>query len=164
MQQLKIFIDGFPDKTPFDALKYLTGECNYGGRVTEKQDRVTLLTILNDFYTEAIFDEEYVFSPSGLYYSPKHGDYQDYINYCDSLPQFPDPEVFGMHQNAAISKNLNATNKMLTSVMSTQQNTGGSGANNDDDVINTLANTILGQLPEMYDITAAEAKFPVKYE
>lgn len=52
VRQLAIFLDEYPDKTPFPALKYLTGECNYGGRVTEALDRRTMEVIMQDYYCE----------------------------------------------------------------------------------------------------------------
>ena len=73
VRQLQMFLDEYPNKTPFDALKYLTGECNYGGRVTDDKDRSLILCILDDYYTESIFNKEYTFSPSGLYFSPEIG-------------------------------------------------------------------------------------------
>lgn len=39
---------------PFDALKYLTGECNYGGRVTDDKDRLLLITLLEDYYNNEV--------------------------------------------------------------------------------------------------------------
>ena len=38
------------DIIPFDALKYLTAECNYGGRVTDDKDRRLITTLLEDYY------------------------------------------------------------------------------------------------------------------
>ena len=43
------------DEVPFTALNYLTGDCNYGGRVTDDRDRIALAAILKDFYTEKTY-------------------------------------------------------------------------------------------------------------
>jgi dynein heavy chain len=52
----------------YEALKYLTGECNYGGRVTDDWDRRTLNTILAKFYcTDLLEKDTYYFSPSGMF-------------------------------------------------------------------------------------------------
>ena len=60
---------------PFAAIAYLTGECNYGGRVTDGHDRRTITTILQRFYCpEILSDENYVFDPSGTYYAPPEGE------------------------------------------------------------------------------------------
>merc|ERR1712127_858815 len=104
--QLQIFIDQYPEKVPLDALNYLTGECNYGGRVTDDKDRRLMEVALKDYFNEEVFsNDDYKFSPSGIYYAPKHTEYEGYIDYIKSLPQFPKPEVYGFHENAAITKN-----------------------------------------------------------
>jgi len=54
-------------KVPFQALKYLTGECNYGGKVTDERDRRALLCLLDDFYCDqAIEEEAYLFAGQRL--------------------------------------------------------------------------------------------------
>jgi len=89
---------------PFDALKYLTGECNYGGRVTDDKDRILLMTILDDFYTEKIFSDNYSLSASGNYKAPSFREYEGYLEHIKNFPQYAEPEVFGLHSNADITK------------------------------------------------------------
>jgi dynein heavy chain len=45
-----LFIDEYPDQVPLDAINYLTGECNYGGRVTDDKDRRLMAVVLKNFY------------------------------------------------------------------------------------------------------------------
>jgi len=120
VQQLYIFVDENPDKIPISALRYLVGECNYGGRVTEELDRRTLIVFMKDYFCEEMYDDDHKFSPSGIYYAPAHGEYDSYINYAKDLPAFPKPEIFGFHDNAAITKNINDSENMLMTVLSTQ--------------------------------------------
>jgi len=163
VRQLSIFLDEYPDKTPFEALRYLTGECNYGGRVTDKCDRITIDVILNDFYTDRIFNDEYKFSPSGIYFAPPFGDMQSYVSYAQGLPAYPEPEVFGFHENAAITKNLNETQAVLDAVLGTQQDAGGGEGGDDDAKVNDLAAKILEDIAAPFDLEAASKKYPVNY-
>lgn len=56
MRQLHLMLETF-DTLPLKALRYLTGECNYGGRVTDELDRRTLSTLLEEFYCENVVHE-----------------------------------------------------------------------------------------------------------
>lgn len=164
VRQLRIFINQYPEKTPFDALKYLTGECNYGGRVTDDKDRRLMMTLLEDYYNEKVFDDEYKFSPSGIYFAPPYGEYDKYAEFINKFPQYPQPEVFGLHANADITKDNNETNNTFEAILSTQQNSSGGGGKNSDEIIDRLANQILADIPEPFKIKAAEKKYPVSYE
>ena len=76
-----MFINEY-DSVPYAALTYLTGECNYGGRVTEDWDRRTLNTVLADFCNPRLVTEpKYRLSPSGDYYVPNKISYDDYVEY-----------------------------------------------------------------------------------
>lgn len=137
-----MFLNDYED-LPLAALSYLTGQCNYGGRVTDDWDRRLLVSLLSIFYNHEIVDDDnhkwvfpqellygnirihlylqfwvtistgcilcFRFSPSGQYYAPGHSDYQSYVDYIRELPLIPHPEVFGLHENADITKDNQET-------------------------------------------------------
>lgn len=58
---------GENERIPYAALRYVTGECNYGGRVTDDKDRLLLNTLLATCYCPDIVDDaaHYRLSASG---------------------------------------------------------------------------------------------------
>jgi len=67
-----MFLKEYED-IPWDALKYMAAEANYGGRVTDPMDRRLINTLLLTFYNTNILKDDYKYSPSGVYFSPPLG-------------------------------------------------------------------------------------------
>lgn len=58
---------------PWESIKFMTGQINYGGRVTDSIDGILLQNILSIYQNdEVVLLEAYTFSPSGLYRVPPH--------------------------------------------------------------------------------------------
>jgi len=79
--QLMVFLNHF-EEIPWDALRYMVAEANYGGRVTDVNDRVTLNFILEDFYCPAMLKPNHKLVESGKYVVPPEAElesYQDFI-------------------------------------------------------------------------------------
>ena len=165
LKQINMLLNQY-SHVDYDAIRYLIGQCNYGGRVTDDWDRRTLVSILNlVLCPELVNDDGYKFSESGTYYAPPHGDYESYIEFAKSLPHVPEPEVFGMHANSDISKDQKETAELFNSILLTQASSGGGGGGkSDDERVSEIAADILSKLPPLFDTAAVLRKYPTSYK
>jgi dynein heavy chain len=133
---------------PWEALTYLTGEITFGGRVTDDWDRRTLKSILNRFYSPSILDDNYQFSPSGVYFAPPDGDLASFKSYIEGLPFTEEPSVFGMHENANISYQLQETRRLIRTVLDVQPRmSAGASGKSSEEIVLDLATSILTEWP-----------------
>ncbi|XP_043082022.1 dynein axonemal heavy chain 3 [Puntigrus tetrazona] len=164
VRQIQMFLDEY-EEVPLEALTYLTGECNYGGRVTDDKDRRLLMSLLSIFYSwELIEQDQYCVCEGDLYYVPSHGLYQSYVDYIRDLPITAEPEVFGLHSNANITKDNQETNQLLDGVLLTLPRQTSSGAKSPQEIVDELAGGMLAKLPPDFDIEMVTAKYPLLYE
>ncbi|CAG5101569.1 Similar to DNAH7: Dynein heavy chain 7, partial [Cotesia congregata] len=172
--QLEIFINQY-NELPLKAITYLTGECNYGGRVTDDRDRRCLQTILQDYYNDQIIsNDQYKLTESSdeCYWVPRKNNYQEYVKQIQRMPLDPQPEVFGLHANARITRDLETSRLFLESlrkISGTVSLAGGVNATGDfgskqDESLLVIKQDIYERLPDLFDLEAAVKNYPVRYD
>ncbi|XP_043264608.1 dynein axonemal heavy chain 7 [Colletes gigas] len=163
-QQLQLYINDYSD-VPFKAIVYLTGECNYGGRVTDDRDRRCLNTILQDFFNkDVITDPNYSFAVVGQEYSlPKRHEYEDYIKQIEGIPLNPPPETLGLHMNAGITRDLELANNFFESMMLIQGTVTVGDTSKQDEILLNIKKDIYDKMPALFDIEEAQKRYPVMY-
>jgi len=162
-RQLCIFLNTY-DFIPYKALTYLAGQCNYGGRVTDDHDRRCLSTILDEFYNPEMMEDGHAFDDP-KYVVPDDGDYETYPEYAKTLPIVQTPMIFGMDDNADISKDNKEVTELFDAILSTQaQESGGGGGATPEEVVAQLAQDILARLPPDYNVEEVQLKYPTLYE
>eukprot|EP00435_Cladocopium_sp_Y103_P017660 s1686_g4.t1 len=137
---------------PWDTLLFVIGHINYGGRVTDDNDRKCLLAILEKYVTPQILENDYRFSESGTYRCPDNSDVADVEQFRKFVASFPlaeQPEVFGMHDNANISFMSQEAEKVLSVVLSIQpREAGGSGGKSSEEMVLELSADQESRLPD----------------
>jgi len=145
---LKMFLEE-SEEIPWDAIVWITGQINYGGRVTDANDLHCLQTTLQKYYCVENLEDGYIYSESGKYYAPQFGNKQSYIDYIDGLPMHDAPELFGLHENADISYQKAESAVMIETVLSIQQRMAtAAGGMTTDEIVLLKSRQLLEVLPE----------------
>ncbi|RHW68003.1 dynein heavy chain [Trypanosoma brucei equiperdum] len=162
--QLRKFISLYED-VPFDVLTFLTGEINYGGRVTDDWDRRCMMALIKDFITPGVLEEGYSFSPSGTYHTVEACSRAFYLDYLGTWPLNPEPEVFGLSDNADITCAQSESASILATILSlvSRESSGSSHQSREEMLIKT-AQHIMEKLPPTFNVQEFHAKYPTKYE
>ncbi|RLN44872.1 hypothetical protein BBJ28_00009701 [Nothophytophthora sp. Chile5] len=165
--QLEMFLD-FYDVVPYKVLCVMTSVVNYGGRVTDDKDMRTIDVILEGFFNPHILEDGHKFSSSGSYHSLT-ADADDplasYLGYIDELPLNPEPEVFGMHDNANITCALAETFHVFDLILALQPRAAaGAGGQSRESLVEQQAQAIADRLPPLFEVEHISLRYPVLYE
>uniref|UniRef100_A0A7N8X5D3 Dynein, axonemal, heavy chain 5 like n=1 Tax=Mastacembelus armatus TaxID=205130 RepID=A0A7N8X5D3_9TELE len=134
----------------WNCLRYMLGEVQYGGRVTDDLDKRLLNTFTHVWFSENTFSEKFCFYKS--YSIPtKTKTIQDVLQHIEALPLVDSPEVFGLHPNADITYQTTLANETLSIIISIQpKDSGGGGGETREASVQRLANEMLEKLPPDY--------------
>jgi dynein heavy chain len=132
------------------TVKYMIGECQYGGRVTDDFDKTLLKTFTNRWFGEHMFRESFVFSEK-IYSIPKYSRLDDVVSFIGTLPSFDRPEAFGLHSNAAITYQTNTAKNILDTILNIQpKESSGNMGETRESVVQRIAQDMLDKLPPDY--------------
>uniref|UniRef100_A0A7S3YCE3 AAA+ ATPase domain-containing protein n=1 Tax=Lotharella globosa TaxID=91324 RepID=A0A7S3YCE3_9EUKA len=152
------------ENIPWGSLRYLIGQAMYGGRVTDDYDRRILVTYLEEYMGDFLFDDcqPFFFAKTDHfnYKVPEFGDLKTYTNAIGELPDVNSPVVFGLHPNAEIQYNTNTAKTIWSDLISLQpRTTGGGGGKTREQHIKETAEKLLKDVPPPVDLIVIRKMF-----
>ncbi|XP_043198855.1 dynein axonemal heavy chain 8-like [Amphibalanus amphitrite] len=131
------------------TVRYMLGEVQYGGRVTDDFDKRLLVTFAKVWFSDAMFNEQYCFYQGyGIPRSTKHPEVMAFI---DELPAVDAPQAYGLNTNADITYQTNTTKALLDTILAIQpKESSGGGGETRESVVYRQADDMLSKMPDDY--------------
>eukprot|EP00742_Colponemidia_sp_Colp-10_P013019 GILJ01014677.1.p1 GENE.GILJ01014677.1~~GILJ01014677.1.p1 ORF type:complete len:1857 (-),score=367.35 GILJ01014677.1:73-5070(-) len=156
----------------FESMRYLIGECNYGGRVTDSHDRRLLNELVDYFINPEMLTLMAQLDPSSNAYPmppAASGDAGFYLNFIETLPDTPSPGALGLHSNCTMTRNELESNALLQAIASTlpkevaaEGDSGnGGGQSEEERRLIDICNSTLKRVRKPYDIETIELACPI---
>lgn len=125
-QLLKLYLnkslENKEDSIPWESLKYLIGEAMYGGRVTDEYDRRVLITYLEEYMGDFLFDKnnEFLFAKieDNKYSLPEYQNVEIMVSKINELSMFDRPQIFGLNSNSEITFYNNSAKDIWRNLLS----------------------------------------------
>ena len=147
------------DFIPWDSILYLIGEVTYGGSITDETDRIVMNSSLTKFINENLFNkekdadgndlEEEATINYGKYSIPAYKLLYEYQKYIPTLPNFDDPDIFGLNENANIVYELKESNNLLDLLSNILPKDKSSGRNSNEIVMEIINNMLAEQIEKI---------------
>ncbi|KAH8374139.1 hypothetical protein KR200_007763, partial [Drosophila serrata] len=133
------------------TVRYMLGEVQYGGRVTDDYDKRLLNTFTRVWFHDALFEETFQFFKGYKVYSFK--EQEAYLSAIDEMPNVDPPQVYGFHSNAEITYQTNTMRNILEEIMSIQpkESSAGTGESREDRVARQVKE-MLSKTPLAFDL------------
>ncbi|XP_066596526.1 dynein axonemal heavy chain 7-like [Prorops nasuta] len=138
-RQLKSFINE-RGHWPLDTYLYTIGDCNYANKIFDDFDKNCLKALLRDIYST----NDSIFKNHSNFAAPRRLEYRDMIAHIENLPIYLPPEIFGVHRNTIIGKNLSISSRFFESLSSLHGDSRDSLFDDDD-----IRPTVLSMINEM---------------
>jgi len=85
------------------------------------------------------------------------------VKHIQSIPLNPSPEVFGLHINAGIIRNLELTANLFDSMTLIRSAVIVSDVKKQDEILLSMKKDIYEKIPELFDIEEAQKRYPIIY-
>ncbi|GAA55986.1 dynein heavy chain 5 axonemal [Clonorchis sinensis] len=131
------------------CVRYMLGEIQYGGRVTDDFDKRLLVTYCKRWFQESLFNPDFMFATEIP--MPPVMKLQDTLGWINELPPTHSPNVFGLHENANIVYQSKRVKTILDCILNIQPKDASAGAGETrEDVVLRMADDMLSKLPPDY--------------